>query len=261
VLSVELLTIEQLNNRTIEDLKRLGKATDVFYFKQFRVKDDRSTMRVGTDAVLLGAAVDIMGAQDILEIGTGCGIIALMMAQRSDAMIDAIEIDADSVQQARENVMNSPWPDRIHIFHSSFQEFTRACSKKYELIISNPPYYSKSSKSGDTKRDIGRHTDWLNFNSLINHSKEIMKETGSLWVVLPVRESDDFIDKAMKNGLYLNDQLKFIPRKGKEPNRVVLKLMKEKKNEVTEHFLTHRNADGTFSEEYIHFMKAFFIDF
>jgi tRNA1Val (adenine37-N6)-methyltransferase len=250
-----------LNNRTIEDIKRLGKATDVFYFKQFRVKDDRSTMRVGTDAVLLGAAVDMAGAGKILEIGTGCGIIALMMAQRSDAMIDAIEIDADSVQQARENIMNSPWKERIHIFHSSFQEFTRTCSKKYELIISNPPYFSKSSKSGDAKRDIGRHTDCLNFNTLINHSKELMTETGSLWVILPVNESKDFIDTATKHDLFVNYMLLFIPKEGKASNRVVMKLSKDNTDRIIQDKLTHRNTNGSFSDDYMDFMREFYIDF
>lgn len=254
-------TLEQLNNRTIEDIKRLGKATDVFYFKQFCLKDDRSTMRVGTDAVLLGAAVDIIGARNILEIGTGCGIIALMMAQRSNAMIDAIEIDADSVRQAQENVTASPWQEKIRIIHSSLQEFSRSNTKKYDLVISNPPYFSQSLKSGNERKDISRHDDQLNFKELIIHSKELMTKSGNLWVVLPVKESTDFIDTATKHDLFVNYKLLFIPKKGKAPNRNVLQFTKEKPAGIFENVMVHRNTDGTFSRDFIQFMQDYYIDF
>lgn len=254
-------TIEQLNNRTIEEIKQLGKATDVFYFKQFRVKDDRSTMRVGTDAVLLGAAADVAGADKILEVGTGCGVIALVLAQRSDAMIDALEIDGDSVSQARENVIRSRWPDRIHVIHSSLQDFARSGSHKYDIVISNPPYFSRSLKSGKEKRDISRHDDRLTFSELIVHSKEMMTATGSLWVVLPEKESKDFIDKAAKHGLFVNYRLQFIPREGKSANRNVLQFRKGKPAGIIENMLVHRNSDGTFSDDYVGFMREFYIDF
>src|SRR5512133_2382473 len=149
--------------RDRDNLKANGKATGTFYFKQFKVEDGRSTMKVGTDAVLLAAIVEIEGAGKILEIGTGSGVIALILAQRSGARIDAIEIDRDSVSQAEENALNSPWKDRIDIIHSSLQEFATQSSNNYDLIITNPPYFSNSLKSSDKKRNISRHNDSLNF--------------------------------------------------------------------------------------------------
>lgn len=129
-------------NNHNDQLKKTGKVTDTFYFKQFKVEDGQSTMKVGTDAVLLGAAAGVENVEEILEIGTGCGVISLILAQRSNARIDAIDIDGDSVKQAEVNVMNSPWNDRITIIHRSLQQFTRQTERRYDLIISNPPFFS-----------------------------------------------------------------------------------------------------------------------
>ena len=182
--------------KSIEDIKIIGKATNVFYFKQFSVKDDRSTMKIGTDAVLLGIAADITNVRNILEIGTGCGIIALILAQRSEAEIDALEIDEESVIQAKENVSASPWKDRISVIHSSLQDFIPEDHKKYDLIISNPPFFSGTYKSHQSKRNISRHNDRLTFDELLDCSDALLADPGSLWVILPVKESLQFIDIA-----------------------------------------------------------------
>ncbi len=243
----------------IDRIKQLGKVTDVFYFKQFSVKDDRSTMKVGTDAVLLGIATDVSNARQILEVGTGCGVIALVLAQRSSAMIDALEIDAESILQAGENVASSPWKDRINIIHSPLQDY--CSSVKYDLIISNPPFFPGTYRSDKNKRNISRHNERLSFNDLISNTERLLADDGSLWVILPVRESLYFTAAAEGVGFHVHYILKIIPKTGKEPKRVVLQLKRQECPEIRLETLTHWSADGEFSEEYKRFTGEFYIDF
>ncbi len=244
-----------------EALKRLGKATDVFYFKQFSIRDDRSTMKVGTDAVLLGIAADVAGARHILEVGTGSGVIALILAQRSDALIDAIEVDHDSIIQARENVASSPWPEQINIIHSSLQDFAPAIKGKYDLIISNPPYFSGTYKSHHKKRNIARHNEQLTFDELIENADRLLHVAGDLWVILPVKESLQFIDIAENRGFYVQRILKIIPKAGKDYNRLILRLNREETDHIAIETLTHWQEDGKWTQEYIKFTGEFYIDF
>lgn len=248
-----------MNN--VEELKKIGKATSVFYFKQFCVKDDHSTMRVGTDAVLLAAAVDIENAKDILEIGTGCGIIALALAQRSEALIDALEIDEDSVDQARENIEASSWKDRIRILHQSLQEYRPVGNRKYDLIVSNPPFFSGTYKSHKSKRNISRQNERLTLGELIDYADKLLNDLGSLWVILPVKESLEFIDQAEQCGFFVHYMLKVIPKAGKEHNRVIIQLKREDVPDIRIETLTHWNADGSWSEEFKRFTGEYYIDF
>jgi len=141
---------------------------DYFQFKHFLVKQDRSAFKVGTDGVLLGAWVNI-GSSDrrILDVGTGTGVIAIMLAQRCEAIIDAIEIDSEAAEQATINCENSPWQDRLNVYHISLQEYVKTHQKIYDLIVCNPPYFS-SYKNSDSKRDIARHNAILNTEDLLS---------------------------------------------------------------------------------------------
>lgn len=245
----------------IRHLKKLGKETSTFFFKQFTVEDGRSTMKVGTDAVLLGVAANLENAENILEIGTGCGVISLILAQRSQAKIDAIEIDGESVIQAGENAGNSPWKDRIHVIHCSLQDFILKPVSKYDLIISNPPFFSRSLKSVSTKRNISRHDDALSFDELIEGSLVLMKPDASLWIILPVKESIEFIDKAGKAGLSVHYILKIATKKGSINRRIILQLKKESPEKVAEQTLAIKNEDNSFTPEYIESTKEFYVDF
>lgn len=244
-----------------DHFKKHGKETGVFYFKQFKVEDGRSTMKVGTDSVLLGAIAEVENTGNILEIGTGCGVIALILAQRSQSKIDAIEIDEGSARQAGENVRNSSWQDRITIIHSSLQDFILQSEKRYDLVISNPPYFSRSLKSSDKKRNISRHNDVLSFDELITGSTGVMSPGGSLWVILPVKESMDFIEKAMNYGLHLHLGMKVIPKTGKECHRVIMHLKKAPAKKVTLQTLTIRNADNSYTLEYMEVTRDLYLDF
>ena len=128
---------------------------DYFKFKQFTIHQDKCAMKVGTDGVLLGAWAECANAKGILDIGTGTGLIALMIAQRSNAKIDAVEIDETASKQAKENIKKSLWNDRIEILNISFQDFSKSTNEKYDLIVSNPPYFQNSLYAPDEKRTDG----------------------------------------------------------------------------------------------------------
>jgi len=247
--------------KSTDYLKNIGRQTSTFFFKKFKVEDGLSTMKVGTDAVLLGVVASVDSAYKILEIGTGCGVISLILAQRSQARIDAIEIDQESVIQATKNSVNSPWKDRIDIINCSLQDYLRQANEKYDLVISNPPYFSHSLKSSDKKRNISRHDDSLSFAELIEGSSELMLPSASLWVILPLNESRELVEKSGKSGLFLHYRLKTAHKKGNHYQRVILQLKKISSENIIEQTIAIKNEDDSFTEAYIELTKEFYIDF
>ena len=177
-----------------------------FIFKQFEVQQDRCAMKIGTDGVLLGAWADIPeNTNSILDIGTGTGVIALMMAQRSSAqLIDALEIDENAYEQAVENFEQSDWGDRLFCYHAEFDEFVEEMQdeEKYDLIISNPPFYSSDYKTTSEERDIARFQDALPFNLLLEGSTYLLSEKGKLAVIIPKNQEENFLDIAKNFGLF-----------------------------------------------------------
>lgn len=175
-----------------------------FQFKQFSVQQDKTAMKVGTDGVLLGAWVDISNnPSSILDIGTGTGLIALQLAQRSEAeTIDAIEIETNAFEQAVENFENSIWGDRLFCYHASLQEFINEIDEKYELIISNPPFYNDTYKELGKKRALARHTENLSFKELLSASAKLLSKNGTCAFVIPFHEENSFIEIAKKINLY-----------------------------------------------------------
>ena len=152
-------------------------------------------MKVGTDAVLLGSWVDPKSAEHILDIGTGTGLIALMLAQKSPAEIDAVDIDENACRQAEENFNSSPWAGRVHIFHQSFQEFSTTTKLQYDLVVSNPPYFHHASKPPEEARLNARHNDQLSFIELAEGVKKILNSSGRFCLILPSKEGFEFIDR------------------------------------------------------------------
>ena len=194
----------------------------MFQFKQFQVADDRCAMKVGTDGVLLGAWTDIGEAKTILDIGTGTGLIALMLAQRtpSTVKIDAVEIGEEDSVQAKENVSHSPWPERITIHHSSIQDYHSEW--KYDLIVSNPPYFNNSLPSPSDKRTAARHTPTLSYEELIKSVVRLLSDQGRFALILPVKEGNAFISLAQFQGLYCVRQTAFFARADKPQERWLL---------------------------------------
>lgn len=196
---------------------------DYFQFRQFRVGHRRSSMKVGTDAVLLGAWADVTGVQTILDVGTGSGVIALMLAQRTsgEALINAVEIDNEAAADAVENFSESPWAGSIQLFNTSIQQFHPV--QKYDLIISNPPYFINSLKPPHPSRKRARHGDELKFDDLIaTATRHLKTPTGRLALILPVAESEVFARKMSAHGFYLNRECTFRTRPHKPIERKLM---------------------------------------
>lgn len=162
-----------------------------FRFKQFEVVQSRSAMRVGTDAVLLAAWVKLHACNHILDVGAGTGVIALICAQRSDATIEAIEIDEGSAEDARENFTKSPWADRLKIHLGDFLKITT--SEKFDLIISNPPYFTHSLRASDPIRNAARHDDYLPSDAFMKHARGMLSHGGKIALIFPKSELERWV--------------------------------------------------------------------
>lgn len=177
-------------------------ANPYYRFKQFTVFHDKCAMKVGTDGVLLGAWANVDNLDTVLDVGSGSGIISLMIAQRCNANILGIEIDDAACAQAVENADNSPWACRIAFRNEDFREFHKTQFRKFDLIISNPPYFNKSLKTGDNRRNHARHDDSLDNNDLLKGAQNLLAENGRLAVIMPYTEGCIFIAEAVKKGLF-----------------------------------------------------------
>lgn len=193
----------------------------LFHFKQFSVRHDRSGMKVGTDGVLLGAWTNVTNTKHILDIGTGTGVIALMLAQRAkQATIDAVEIEQEAFEDANENIASSPWPDRIRVHQSPIQDFNS--DTQFDLIVSNPPYFQNSFKPPGMKRGLARHTQQLTFPELLTIAKKFLAPCGKLSIILPYTEGLEFITLASKHSLYCSRKWSFRTRAEKPIERWLL---------------------------------------
>ena len=199
----------------------------MFQFKQFTIHQDRTAMKVGTDGVLLGAWATLPPtATRILDIGTGTGLIALMIAQRrqnNNLQIYAIDIDKDSIEQAAENISNSPFAQYISTQHTSLQEFSP--NEKFDVIVCNPPYFVASLKCPDAARTQARHTDSLSFDDLLQHSARLLNDGGSLSVILPIIEGNQLIELAPKYGFTLTHLTEVHPTPTAPPKRLLLQFV------------------------------------
>jgi tRNA1Val (adenine37-N6)-methyltransferase len=232
-----------------------------FSFKQFSVEQDRCAMKVGTDGVLLGAWCPIDNNPfSILDIGTGTGIIALMLAQRSHAdQIDALEIDEDAYEQAVENFENSPWSDRLFCFHAGLDEFVDEPEDEYDLIISNPPFYSENYKTENSQRDLARFQNAMPFEDLIEAADLLLSENGIFAVIIPFKEEERFIDLCAKVELY---PVKITRVKGTHSTPIVRSLLAFKRYELavlTADELVVETSRHVYTEDYIYLTKEFYL--
>ena len=230
-----------------------------FHFKQFIIAHDRSTHKVGTDGVLLGSWVKIHESDKLfLDIGTGSGVIALMLAQRtkSGVHIDALEIHEKDASQARRNVANSPWPEKITVHHTAAQAFVPA--KHYDLIVSNPPYFEKSLLPPDHKRSAARHTHELSFTDLLDCVSRLMSPQGKFSAILPYAEALRFEDMADGIGLFVTRHTNFRSRDHKPVERVLFEFSRTQ-SPVERTDLTLYADDNTWTEQYRKLTKDFYL--
>ena len=202
-------------------------ANPFFTFKQFTIRHDRCAMKVGTDGVLLGAWTDVSHSCRILDIGTGTGLIALMLAQRCpQASITAIDIDAEAVEQAHENILSSPWKDRVEVLLQDICTFP--ANQQFDSIVSNPPYFIDSLKCPDSQRNTARHTDTLDAKRLLESVARLLSDNGRFSIILPAEQTDLLIQSAYTQGLYPSRQTAVITRPGLSPKRILMEFQKKK---------------------------------
>ncbi|XWK89879.1 MAG: methyltransferase [Phormidium sp.] len=231
-----------------------------FRFKKFTVFHDRCAMKVGTDGVLLGAWANITNSQQILDIGTGTGLIALMLAQRSIAQIDAVEIDSEACNQARENIKNSPWSTRIQIYHNSLQNYAINCPKRYDLLISNPPFFTNASKAAIKARTIARHSDYLEQIDILQIAEKLLCEDGRLAIIYPTEQAQTFQEKAETFGFYCQRKL-YVKSTLESPIKRILLEMGKNELEYQESTLVIETARHSYSAEFVALIKEFYLKY
>lgn len=234
--------------------------SSIFQFKQFGVKQDRCAMKIGTDGVLLGAWTSVSHKPfSILDIGTGTGLLSLMLAQRSLAdTIEAIEIDDDAFEQAAENFENSPWADRLFCYHAGFIEFVEEIDDTYDLIISNPPFYSEDYKTENTQRDLARFTDALPFDHLLYGASKLLSENGKASFIIPFSEEGNFITLASKFNLHPNRTTRVKGTPNTETKRSLLEFSFEKKDVIISELIIEIGRHD-YTEDYINLTKDFYL--
>ncbi|MFC2101884.1 tRNA1(Val) (adenine(37)-N6)-methyltransferase [Bacteroidota bacterium] len=228
-----------------------------FRFKQFTIEDCHSTMQVGTDSILLGSLTDPGDAKRILDIGTGCGVLALMMAQKSKAIVDAIELDDESVREANENFERSPWNTRLACFGISLQLTEILTDNRYDLIISNPPFFKDSLRPPDPQRSLARHDLKLTFDELVKAVTTLISKDGRFSCIIPANRWDEARKLAENRQLYPRTLIQIYPYPGGKVTRMIVEFTKEKIEPVQTSDFTILNDERKYTAEYLEATKDF----
>ncbi|NER12880.1 methyltransferase [Leptobacterium flavescens] len=231
-----------------------------FRFKQFSIQQDRCAMKIGTDGVLLGAWIDISHRPfSVLDIGAGTGLIALMLAQRSTAeVIDGIEIDEDAYEQCVDNFENAPWNDRLFCYHAGLDEFVEEIEDKYDLIVSNPPFFSEDYSSGDASRDKARLNSSLPFEELVESVSHLLSPEGYFNTIIPFKEEQNFIALAEKHKLFPQRICRVKGHADAEIKRSLLCFGFDKTDPDTEELIIEKSRHE-YTEAYISLCKDFYL--
>ena len=237
-------------------------ALEAFQFKQFSVAHDRCAMKVGTDAVLLGAWAPVNPAtKSILDIGSGSGILALMLAQRCNAdLIDGLEIDGEAYEQCVTNFESSPWADRLFCYHASLKAYTNEMDIKYDFIISNPPFYSENFSTNDKLRNMARFEAAMPFNELLKSVRKLLSKNGRFCVIIPFKSEKKLVEIGNENTLFSDKILRIRGQKNSIIKRSLLSFSFEKKPvEINEIYLEEKRH--IYSKEFINLTKEFYLKF
>ena len=199
-------------------------ANNYFRFKGFTIRQEHTAMKVGTDGVLLGSWAPVPERGRILDVGTGTGLIAIMMAQRSGARVTALEIDHDAFLQAKENITNCRWHHRIELIHQSFQDYCNSHPATFDAIVSNPPWFRNALRSPHSGRNKARHNKALPWSELLEGTTALLKDSGALSLILPYEQASAFSTEAEKRNLYCTRRMNIRPNIRKAPKRVMMEL-------------------------------------
>lgn len=216
-------------------------------------------MKVGTDGVLLGAWASVDEVTRVLDIGTGTGLIALMLAQRSEASVDAIDIDEGAYSQALDNVNSSPFAERIRLYHAPLSRFALSSIGGYDLIVSNPPYFTDSLKSPDKSRSLARHDDSLTLDELFRLSIPLLTPSGRLALVLPFDKLKELEELSSINHLSILRQTHVCPTPDSAPKRLLVELSRQSLPTPPADRLIIELARHQYSEGYIEMTKGFYL--
>ncbi|WP_024994800.1 tRNA1(Val) (adenine(37)-N6)-methyltransferase [Phocaeicola paurosaccharolyticus] len=231
-------------------------ANNFFKFKQFTIHQERCAMKVGTDGVLIAAWANFDNARTILDVGCGTGLISIIAAQRNPyARITGVDIDSDAVEQAAQNAYDTEWRERIEIINSDFCLFDNV---RYDVIVSNPPYFTEQIKSPDKSRSIARSCDTLDYKRLIEKSAEILNESGRLSIILPYNYYEEVIEHGINNKLYPERVAKVYPLPDSNVKRVMVELSRDQKDTVYEDIVIEKSRHN-YSDEYIKLTKDFYL--
>lgn len=232
----------------------------IFSFKQFQVDQQGCAMRINTDGVLLGATVAHTQPADILDVGTGTGVIAMMLAQRfSQAKVDAVEIDLSAAATAEKNFFDSPFADRTAIYPVPFEKFETAAV--YDLIVSNPPYFVNDLKNPEKRKEIARHAHEDFFELLLRKAVKLLKETGALWLILPVKQAEKVIVNAVLHKLYPSKVIHIYSDRDKTAFRQIICLDFAGHRPLPEEHIYIYAAEGVYTDQYKELLRDFFLAF
>ena len=233
-----------------------------FSFKQFTIHQDQTAMKVTTDACILGAYATVNKAKKILDIGTGTGLIAMMLAQRTDAKIDAVEIDLNAYNQAYTNIQESIFNEQISVFNTSIQLFAEHSKhqNQYDLIVSNPPFFQNHLKAEETTRNNSLHTDTLSFEDLLEAVLRLLSPNGTFVVLLPEYESSVFEQMSISKEFYPHKKLTIRHRKGSKILRIITTFGRIKK-EILNQELIIKKPDESYSADFQLLLKEYYLIF
>jgi tRNA1Val (adenine37-N6)-methyltransferase len=234
----------------------------MFHFKKFSIDDSKAAMKIGTDAVLIGAWVPCGNETRILDIGTGSGILALMMAQRNtNTLIDAVEIDYDASMLAELNVQLSPWPNQVHIFNTTIQEFSLANKHNYSLVICNPPFFTDSLKAPDKARSTARHNDTLPVKDLLHCTSNLLTDNGKAAFIIPANAYENWKVEAAKQYLYPTLTTWVKSSESHNPHRVMIAFSREKQPAIIDNEISIYSSKNIYSPEYRELTRDFYLKF
>ncbi len=234
-------------------------SSNSFRFKQFEILQNDSVMKVGTDGVLLGAAVECGNAEKILDIGTGTGLITLMLAQKSDAIITAIDINPDAVDLAILNVKNSPFYARIKVLQCSVQDF--GCDEKFDLIVSNPPYFTTTILAPDKNRAMARHNIGLTITELVQNLDRLLSSNGRAFVIFPVEQANLFEKESIEQGYFVKSKLIVSPRESMAPVRIITEISRAISETKISNIAIEKEARHDYTDEYKKLTSAWYLKF
>ena len=231
-----------------------------FQFKQFRINQDKTAMKVGVDSVLLGAVANFNKPKTILDIGAGTGLLSFMSEQRTDAQIIALEIDEDAYKQCIENIVLNNKIESIKAYHISVQDFAKQSNQKFDHIISNPPYFDNSFQAENRQRNIARHSQELTHVELISSVSKLLSEKGTFTLILPYEKHENFIQFSLEKRLYSVRKIIVFPNEIKESNRVIMEFSKIKKELFEEKIYIRNSKTNEYSKEYKNLTKDFYLN-